>query len=141
MHAPPADIFVWGMHPDTTDEDIVNDLAASDIKIEVKDVEKKSKEEAPFNSYRIRVPAPDLQKALDPSIWPLRVKVREYIYYPKKKDSQSQSQTNQINSHNSSSNPQHAVHQQMMMNVQPPVVVSNRYDALSSDNVAAVLPQ
>ena len=26
-----------------------------------------------------------LKKALDPCTWPLRVKVREYIYYPRKK--------------------------------------------------------
>ena len=48
------------------------------------DIERKSKEGAPLNSYRISVPAADLQKALNPSIWPMRVKVREYIYYPKK---------------------------------------------------------
>ena len=28
--------------------------------------------------------AEDLQKALDPSVWPMRVKVREYIYYAKR---------------------------------------------------------
>ena len=30
------------------------------------------------------MPAADLSKALDPAIWPLRVKVREYIYYSNK---------------------------------------------------------
>ena len=81
MRSPPADIFVWGVHPDTTLEDIVNDLADSDIKIETKDILVKSKTEATLKSYKISVPAADLQKALSPEIWPMRVKVREYIYY------------------------------------------------------------
>ena len=72
------------VHPDTALEDIVNDLAESDIKIETKDVLKKSRDDAPLNSYRISVQASDLQKALNPEIWPLRVKVREYIYYAKR---------------------------------------------------------
>ena len=42
-----------------------------------KDVLKKSKDEAPLLSFKISVRAEDLEKALDPSIWPLRVKVRE----------------------------------------------------------------
>ena len=81
MRAPPADIFVWGVHPDTTLEDIVNDLAASEIKIETKDIEKKSKEGSYLDSYKVSVPADDLTKALNPEIWPLRVKVREFIHY------------------------------------------------------------
>ena len=42
MKSPPADIFVWGVHPETTVEDIINDLAASDIKVDAKDIVKKS---------------------------------------------------------------------------------------------------
>ena len=84
MRSPPADIFVYGVHPDTTEEDIVTDLADSGIVIHSKDVLKKSKEEAPLKSFKISVKAEDLQKALDPSVWPLRVKVREYIYYSKR---------------------------------------------------------
>ena len=38
MRSPPADIFVWGVHPDTTHEDIVNDLASSDIVIKESDI-------------------------------------------------------------------------------------------------------
>ena len=93
MKSPPADIFVWGVHPDTTIEDIVNDLADSNIIVKETDIEKKSRDEAYLCSYRISVPASDLQKALDPSIWPLRVKVREFIHYarksPKSKSDQS----------------------------------------------------
>ena len=85
MRAPPVAIFVWGMHPHTSTEDIVIDLAECGIVIEKKDALKKSKDEAPLLSFKISVRAEDLSKALDPSIWSLRVKVREYIYYLKKK--------------------------------------------------------
>ena len=37
-----------------------------------------------MKSYKISVKAGDLQRALDPSVWPLRVKVREFIYYSRK---------------------------------------------------------
>ena len=127
MRVPPADIFVWGMHPDTTDEDIVNDLAACNILIEAKDIEKKSKDEAPRNSYRISVPAPDLQRALDPGIWPLRVKVREYIYYPKKKASKPQATSQPIYPANPFPMLQFG---NMQLQNQPSIPVSNRYDSL-----------
>ena len=84
MKSPPADIFIYGVHPDTTVEDIINDLNDSDIVIEARDIVKKSKPESALHSYKISVKAEDLQKALDPSIWPMRVKVREYIYYSRK---------------------------------------------------------
>ena len=84
MRSPPADIFVYGVHPDTTEEDIVQDLADSDIIINIGDIVQKSKEEAFLKSYKISVKAEDLQKALIPSVWPLRVKVREFIHYSRK---------------------------------------------------------
>ena len=40
-----------------------------------------SKAEANLKSFKISVKAEDLQKALDPAIWPMRVKVREFIHY------------------------------------------------------------
>ena len=43
-----------------------------------------SKPEANLCSYRISVLNTDLQKALNPSIWPLRVRVREFIHYSNK---------------------------------------------------------
>ena len=52
--------------------------------VEVKDIEKKSKPEAFLCSYKISVKAEQLLIALDPTVWPLRVKVKEYIYYSKK---------------------------------------------------------
>ena len=84
MRSPPADIFVYGVHPDTLPEDIVQDLACSDIHIKPDDIVQKSREESFLKSYRISVKAEDLQKALDPAIWPLRVKVREFIHYSKR---------------------------------------------------------
>ena len=86
MRSPPADIFIYGVHKETTEQDIVDDLKESDILIDIKDVVKKSKPEAGLNSFKISVKAQDLQKALDPAIWPMRVKVREYIYFKKKPD-------------------------------------------------------
>ena len=88
MRSPPADIFVWGIHPDTAIEDIVADLSDSGIVIEEKDVEKKSKDEAYLVSYKIRLKAEDLQKALEPGVWPMRVKVREFIHYSKNNSKQ-----------------------------------------------------
>ena len=82
MKTPPANIFVWGLLSETSKEDIVADLAISGIHIEESNIEKKSKPEAKLSSYRISVPASSLDMALDPSIWPLGVKVREYIFYP-----------------------------------------------------------
>ena len=42
--------------------DIVNDLAASGIYIDVRDVMKKSNEEARLNSYKVSVKAEDFEK-------------------------------------------------------------------------------
>ena len=84
MRSPPADIFVYGVHPDTSPEDIVQDLAFSDIIIKAEDIVKKSKDEAFLKSYKISVKAEDLLKALDPAIWPMRVKVREFIHYSRR---------------------------------------------------------
>ena len=84
MKSPPADIFIYGVHLETSEEDISNDLKESDIIVDVKDIVKKSKPEAGLNSFKISVKAEDLKKALNPEIWPMRVKVREYIYYSKK---------------------------------------------------------
>ena len=84
MKSPSADIFIYGVHRETTEEDISNDLRESDIIVDVKDIVKKSKPEAGLNSFKISIKAEDLKKALNPEIWPMRVKVREYIYYSKR---------------------------------------------------------
>ena len=43
MKAAPADIFVWGVNPDITVDDIIEDLAASEINVNREDVEKKTR--------------------------------------------------------------------------------------------------
>ena len=91
MVSSPADIFIWGVHPSTTVEDIVNDLTDSGITVEANNIEKKSKPEAYLCSYKISIPSAQLDKAFDPSIWPLRVKVREYIHYSNKPKKQRNS--------------------------------------------------
>ena len=70
MMSPPADIFVYGVHPLNTLQDIVADLAESNITIEEKDIVPNSRPEASLKSYKIGVKAEDLQKALNPEIWP-----------------------------------------------------------------------
>ena len=137
MKTPPADIFIWGVHPSTTPEDIVEDLAASDIKIVAADIEKKSKQDAACNSYRISVPAHDLQKDLDPGIWPLRVKVRKYVYYSKKKDSAQQQQQISQSSQETSRGMQKDLQQNSLVpSVILELTVSNMYDVLSNVDAA-----
>ena len=43
MRSPPGNIFVWGVYPSTTTNDIVNGLTESGIHIDAKDIVKKSK--------------------------------------------------------------------------------------------------
>ena len=75
------DIFVYGVPRITEKADIVADLADSDIKIEESDIILMSKNSPAVLSFKISVKAEDLEKALDPSVWPMRVKVREFIHY------------------------------------------------------------
>ena len=84
MKSPPADIFVYGVPRDTNKEDIIEDLAESEIQINQEDIFLMSKGNPSLVSYRISVKAEDLSKALDPGVWPLRVKVREFIHYKKR---------------------------------------------------------
>ena len=88
MKAPPADLFIYGVHKDTTKSDIVEDLKDSGIVITESDIEKKTREGHSVDSYRITVKAQDLEKALEPSVWPMRVKVREWIHYPARRKQQ-----------------------------------------------------
>ena len=90
MKSPPADIFVYGVPRGTTTEDIVEDLAESDIQVAPSDIILMSKGSPSVISYRISVKAEDLQKALDPTVWPLRVKVREFIHYRSRKGNQQE---------------------------------------------------
>ena len=47
------------------------DLAEGYIHISVEDIELKSRDNTHVSSYKISVPAEDLAKAMDPTLWPL----------------------------------------------------------------------
>ena len=146
MKSPPADIFVWGVHPETTPDDIVNDLATSGIIITNKDIQKKSKAEATLNSFKISIPAADFEKALNPELWPLRVRVCEYFYNskkPKQHNTQQQQTINQqvhsgprmeceAGSHQQSEVT--SVQQQHLLQVST-IPTENRFDALANVEV------
>ena len=142
IKSPPADIFVWGLHPETTPEDIVKDLADSNIIIQPKDIIKKSKEGSALLSFKVSVRAEDLQLALDPSIWPLRVKVREYIYYPKKKTDSSDGNSSSVESAqqtnpsvpNITINPP-VSNEHVVASVEPSISSMNRFSALAEVSI------
>ena len=82
----PAKIFCYGIPKGTTKKDIVYDINEADIKITFDDIVQMCKPNETSNvvSFKILVPAEDLEKALDPTVWPLRVRVREFIHYQKR---------------------------------------------------------
>ena len=73
IKSPLADIFCYDIPKDTTKQDIVDDLEEADIKITVGDIVQMSKPNETSNviSFKISVPAEDLEKALDPKELPL----------------------------------------------------------------------
>ena len=130
MKSPPADIFVYGVPRDTSKMDIMEDLAESDIHICVDDINLMSKGNPPVVSYRISVKADDLTKALDPMVWPLRVKVREFIHYKKrpnagKTTNQSQQSASRQRKSSSTLNPTSS--EGMVLNSE------NRFSVLNND--------
>ena len=130
MKSPPADIFVWGVHPNTSIQDIIADLSESGIEINEEAIKKMSKEDAFLVSYKISVNVENLQKALDPSVWPLRVKVREFIHYARRTNRQSRPQVeNQKKSQHQSQVGDNREHGELL-------VTQNRYDLLANDAAA-----
>ena len=123
MKSPPADIFVYGIPRDTTKEDIVEDLAESEIQIIPGDIQLMSKGNPTVVSYRISVKAEDLSKALDPTVWPLRVKVREFIYYKRRTEQRNQ-ETVRRNTHT----------EQLSGSAQSTAVGENRMNGTNSVN-------
>ena len=78
-----ADVFVYAVDPDTTVDDIVADLAYSEIEVAASHVVKKTREGSTgLDCYRISVKREDLVKALHPDTWPAGVRVREWVHYP-----------------------------------------------------------
>ena len=92
MKAAPVSIFVWGVDPDISIDDIREDLAASDINVSQDDIEKKTRTSEiqhegrrPLDCYKITLKAEDLDAAMAPDVWPARVRVRQWINYPSKR--------------------------------------------------------
>ena len=69
----------------------------------------------------------DLPKALEPSIWPLRVKVRQYIYFAKKKTDETP------NANAKSSTPTQQVPQVLVHppSNRSPITILNRFSPLA----------
>ena len=88
MKVAPVDIFVYGAHKDTTIDDIVEELKFSDILVNKENIVEKTREGSNVKSFKISVKAEYLEKALRPETWPLRVKVREWVYYPRRREQQ-----------------------------------------------------
>ena len=82
------------------------------------------------------MPAADLEKALDASIWPLRVKVREYIHYSNKPRESRQPARRQQFNQSSSAVTQGQGQQQGQGQVPSPLHLTvptfNRYDPLGA---------
>ena len=82
MKSPPVYIFCeWCPNWDTEKEYILADLVDSDIKISETEIVLTSKGTPAVVSFKISVKAEDLDKTLNPNVWPMRVKVREFIHY------------------------------------------------------------
>ena len=90
----PREVFVYHTHHSTTEEDI-RDLIAETSKVEVLEVEKRSREGAYFGSFRVRVNRDEFEKAMAPECWPSGWSVREYFVARKKPEADHQGQTSQ----------------------------------------------
>ena len=136
MKTPPANIFVWGLLSETNKEDIIADLSLSGIHIDESSIEKKSKPEAKLSSYRISVPANFLTVALDPSIWPLGVRVREYIFYSKRRENNNDGQesSRQQNGNRTRNQTDFSFHQHQPVG-QVAISTDNRFEVLSDNNL------
>ena len=76
--AAPRDIFVYHTHHSTTEEDI-KDLVGETSKVEVLEVEKRSRMGSYFGSFRLKVNREDFEAAMQPEHWPAGWSVREYF--------------------------------------------------------------
>jgi hypothetical protein len=76
--AAPRDIFVYHTHHSTTIDDI-KDLVNETSKVEVLEVEKRSREGSYFGSFRVKVNRDEFDIAMQPEHWPAGWSVREYF--------------------------------------------------------------
>ena len=85
----------------------------------------------------------DLEKALDPSIWPLRVRVREYIHYsnkPKSSQNSRKGNSSELASHSNSRLRQQSTNQDVFVNTLQ-VPTANRFAPLNlMGNAGSVNP-
>ena len=72
------DLYIGRCNKDVKDDDIIT-FMKNDIKIEAITCSQISREEAPVKSFKITVQAEDVEKLLDPSIWPQNICVRKYF--------------------------------------------------------------
>lgn len=84
-----SDVFIYAVDPDTTVEDIIEDLAFSQVEVSAPNVVKKTRVGyTGLDCYRISVKREDLEKALKPDTWPAGVRVREWVHYPARRPGQ-----------------------------------------------------
>ena len=76
--AAPRDIFVYHTHHSTTEDDI-RDLVNETSKVEVLEVERRSREGSYFGSFKVRVSRDQFDVAMQPEHWPAGWSVREYF--------------------------------------------------------------
>ena len=74
----PRDLFVYHTAHDTTDQDI-RDAAKHFGDIVVKNVERRSNENAYYGSFRVTIDRNDFDKAMSPSSWPAGWSLRQYF--------------------------------------------------------------
>ena len=76
---------MYHTHHSTTEEDI-RDLVSETSKVEVLEVERRSRMGAYFGSFRVRVNRDEFEKALSPECWPSGWSIREYFVARKKSE-------------------------------------------------------
>ena len=80
--APPADLFVFNVNKEVTEEAIKTFMTDSKG-LELLECEKVSHVEARTSSFRVQVRAQDYDKAMEADTWPYRVRVRPYRHFRK----------------------------------------------------------
>ena len=78
-----ADIFIYAVDQSTTVGDIVEGLALNQIEVSPSHVVKKTRTDVQsrFDCYRISVKQEDMDKSLQPDMWPMGVRVRQWVHY------------------------------------------------------------
>ena len=83
--APPADLFVFNVNKDVTEE-AIKDFMKDSKGLELMECSKVSHAEARTSSFRIQVKAQDYDKAMHSDTWPYRVRVRPYRHFRQRQE-------------------------------------------------------